>query len=198
MTEYLIEWQRNTSVGCSDEDTGSTTITATSHTIPGLEEDSRYTITVTASNGAGSSEVSNTVTAVTEEAGERLSTLLVVYCMVLSPTAPSAPPSEVDVTDMTSTTITVQWGEVPCIHQNGDITGYSVQYGVEGSGNTENMPVSGASTTQTTISGLNPSTNYSIQVAAVNNLLVGTYSSAENELTEGVYSLTVTITYMRA
>ena len=55
------------------------------------------------------------------------------------------------------------------------------------------MPVSGASTTQTTISGLNPSTNYSIQVAAVNSAGIGEYSSAENELTEGVYSLTVTI-----
>ena len=74
VTEYLIEWTRDTSVGCSDEDTGSTTITATSHTIPGLEEDSSYTITVTASNGAGTGPVSNAVTAMTEEAGERLST----------------------------------------------------------------------------------------------------------------------------
>ena len=72
--EYLIEWTRDTSVGCFDQDTNSTTITATSHTIPGLEEDSRYTITVTASNGAGTGPVSNTVTAMTEEAGERLST----------------------------------------------------------------------------------------------------------------------------
>ena len=70
VTEYLIEWQRDTSVGCSDEDQDNTTITDTSYTISGLEEDSRYTITVTASNTAGSSEVSNSVTAVTEEAGE--------------------------------------------------------------------------------------------------------------------------------
>ena len=113
--------------------------------------------------------------------------------MVLSLTAPSAPPPDVTVTDVTSSTITVQWGEVPCIHQNGAITGYSVQYGVMGSGNTETMPVSGASTTQTTISGLMSSTTYSIRVATVNNQLIGTYSSSENELTEGVYSLTVTI-----
>ena len=73
VTEYLIEWTRDTSVGCSDEDTDSTTITdgsAVSHTIPGLEEVSRYTITVTATNGAGSSEVSTAVTAMTEEAGK--------------------------------------------------------------------------------------------------------------------------------
>ena len=90
-----------------------------------------------------------------------------------------------------STSITVQWGSVPCIHQNGDITGYSVR--VMGSGSTETVTVSGASTTQTTISGLMASTTYSIRVAAVNNQLIGTYSSAENNLTEGVYSLTVII-----
>ena len=84
VTEYLIEWQRDTSVACSDEDQDSTTITDTSYTISGLEEDSRYTITVTASNTAGSSEVSNSVTAVTEEAGERLSLLVVLVYGPLS------------------------------------------------------------------------------------------------------------------
>ena len=73
--EYLIQWERDTSGACPGEDTDSTTISggsATSHTIPGLEEDSTYTITVTASNGAGSSAASNTVTAMTGEAGKRL------------------------------------------------------------------------------------------------------------------------------
>ena len=65
---------------------------------------------------------------------------------------------------------------MPCIHQNGDITGYSVQYEVMGSGNTQTMPVSGAGTTQTTISGLTPSTTYSIGVAAVNSAGTGVYS----------------------
>ena len=83
------------------------------------------------------------------------------------------------VTDVNSSNITVQWESVPCIHQNGAITGYSVQYGVMGSGNTETMTVSGASTTQTTISGLNPSTTYSIQVAAVNSAGTGVYSDPE-------------------
>ena len=66
-------WQRDTSVECSDEDEGSTTITdaSTSYEIMGLEEDSSYSLTVTAANAAGSSAVSETVTAMTEEAGER-------------------------------------------------------------------------------------------------------------------------------
>ena len=83
------------------------------------------------------------------------------------------------VTSTSSSTITVQWGEVPCIHQNGAITGYSVQYGVVGSGSTQTMTVSGASTTQTTISGLNPSTTYSIHIAAVNSAGTGVYSDPE-------------------
>ena len=168
--EYLIQWERDTSGTCPDEDTDSTTISggsATGHTIPGLEEDSTYTITVTASNTAGSSNVSNTVTAMTLEA------------------APSAPPSSVSATVESSTSITVQWGEVPCIHQNGVITGYSVQYEVMGSGDTQTVAVDGAAATETAITGLTPSTTYSISVAGVNQL-IGVYSSTVNELTKGL------------
>ena len=86
-----------------------------------------------------------------------------------------------------SSTITVQWGSVPCIHQNGVITGYSVQYGVVGSGNTTSMPVGGADTTQTTIGDLMSSTTYSIQVAAVNSEGTGVYSDPPtNQLTQGL------------
>ena len=64
-----MEWQGDTSVGCSDEDQDSTTITDTSYTISGLEEDSRYTITVTASNIIRE-KISNQITPVTLTAGE--------------------------------------------------------------------------------------------------------------------------------
>ena len=67
-------WERDTSLKFTGgSDTGSTTITddSTSYEITGLEEDSTYSITVTASNSAGSSAVSNTVTAMTMGAGER-------------------------------------------------------------------------------------------------------------------------------
>ena len=71
---YEVMWQRDTSVGCSDEDEGSgtrnTNSIITGYTISGLEEDSLYRITVTAVNSIASI-VSETVTAMTEEAGER-------------------------------------------------------------------------------------------------------------------------------
>ena len=84
-----------------------------------------------------------------------------------------------------SSTITVQWGSVPCIHQNGAITGYSVQYGMEGSGSTQMLAVNGADMTQTTIENLMSSTTYSIEVAAVNNAGTGVYSDPINEETDG-------------
>ena len=76
-----------------------------------------------------------------------------------------------------STTITVQWGEVPCIYQNGEITGYSVQYEVVGSNHTGSKMVPGDSSGgMEMISGLNKLTVYTVQVAAVNSAGTGEYS----------------------
>ena len=74
VTSYEVMWERDYIGGCyGGSDMDSTTITdgSTSYDITELEEDSTYSITVTASNSAGSSVVSNTVTAMTMEAGER-------------------------------------------------------------------------------------------------------------------------------
>ena len=70
---YEVVWERDTSGECPDEDEGSATITdsSTSYTITGLEEDSSYTITVTATNAAGSA-ASDPITGMTREAGEGL------------------------------------------------------------------------------------------------------------------------------
>ena len=64
-------WQRDTSGDCSDVGGGSMIISvgSTSYDIMGLQEDSRYSITVTATNAAGSRVA--TVPAMTLEAGER-------------------------------------------------------------------------------------------------------------------------------
>ena len=73
VTGFVVEWQRDTAVCCfdGDEDRVSMNGAFTSYTITGLEPGNRYTITVTVSNSAGSSGVRNTVTAMTEETGER-------------------------------------------------------------------------------------------------------------------------------
>ena len=72
---YEVMWERDTSLKCTSfSDMDSITITddsITSYDITELEEDSTYSITVAASNSAVSSAVSNTVTAMTMEAGEK-------------------------------------------------------------------------------------------------------------------------------
>ena len=83
------------------------------------------------------------------------------------------------VSAVNSTTITVQWEMVPCIHRNGDITGYSVQY--TGDRSTQIMYVTGASATRTTISDLRSSATYIIEVAAVNSDGTGIYSAPQSK-----------------
>ena len=87
--------------------------------------------------------------------------------------APTAAPESVTTPSVTSSTITVQWEMVPCIHQNGPITGYSVRYGVMGSGSTRNESATG---NEEVISGLQTSTHYTVEVAAETSVGRGDYS----------------------
>ena len=97
--------------------------------------------------------------------------------------APIGPPTSVSVSS-SSTSITVQWGPVDCIHRNGDITGYSVQYGEMGSGSTQTVNVTGE--TSTTISELSTSTSHTYQVAARNSAGLGPYSSPQTIPTDSM------------
>ena len=106
-----------------------------------------------------------------------------IVCLFSGPTAA---PVSVTTSSTSSSTITVMWGEVPCADQNGAITGYSVQYGVMGSGSTQMLTVNGADMTQTIIEALMSSTTYSIEVAAVNSAGTGEYSGPRNQLTRGM------------
>ena len=82
-----------------------------------------------------------------------------------------------------ASSITVQWEMVPCIHRNGDITGYSVQY--TGSGSTQTLSVSGGDVTEATITGLTASTSYSVRVRAMNDVGTGLLSSSRFTVTPG-------------
>ena len=90
--------------------------------------------------------------------------------------------------DVTSFNITVQWGPVNCKEQNGDITGYWVRYGVLSSGEGDRnvvMVTVDSNGGRYEITGLNASTSYSIEVAAVNSAGTGPYSSPITETTNG-------------
>ena len=81
-----------------------------------------------------------------------------------------------------------------CIHQNGNITGYSVRYWVQRS-STHTVNVSGGTTTRFTLAGLSNSTTYSIDVAAINNVGIGKYSDSIMVKTKGKVSSLKTITF---
>ena len=109
-----------------------------------------------------------------------------VSCEDMFFSAPTAPPSNVNVTDVTSSTITVQWEMVPCDDQNGTITGYSVRYGVMGSSEREIEEVMGDQR-MATISELAAATVYEYEVAGITTADTGAYSDPMTTLTQGIY-----------
>ena len=90
-------------------------------------------------------------------------------------TVPSAPPAGLTAFNVAPTSFSVQWENVPCIQHNGDITGYSVRYGVLGNGGMETPTMVGSDILMTNLMGLVPDTSYLVQVAGVNRQGVGEY-----------------------
>ncbi|XP_064386134.1 mucin-2-like isoform X4 [Halichondria panicea] len=107
-----------------------------------LQEFSDYQLTITGTNGAGtSSPVLETATTL--------------------PAAPNAPVQNLRLNTSRSSpiSITIQWDRVPCISKNSDITGYSVVYTPPNTVNT----VSGTDRREFTFSVF-PRTDYTIRV----------------------------------
>ena len=82
--------------------------------------------------------------------------------------------------------IIIQWGRVPCINRNSNITGYIVRYSrSDGSiRNVSSVSGTGQSERTYTATPLVPSTSYSIQVAAVTSTgVTGPFSTTVTETT---------------
>ena len=86
-------------------------------------------------------------------------------CSFSSITEPNAPPRNVRKFNTTSTSIVVQWDQVPAADQNGVILSYTVTYQALPDGSEQTHQVN-APTTLATLTGLNGYTNYSITVFA--------------------------------
>ena len=190
VTEFVVQWQRDTSFGCSDRNQGSFTENQGFnglYTNTGLEPGNRYTISVTVFNTAGSGPVSNAVTATTMQTSKRLSEYVNTYpCyLLLFYTDPTGHPRSVRSGTVTASSITVQWGTVPCLDRNGEITGYRAQ--AVRNGMVEGTASVGGSARQATISGLAPSTTYTIYVAANNTAGYGPFSSGISVMTSGKF-----------
>ena len=104
----------------------------------------------------------------------------------LSLAGAAAPPSDVVVSVQSSKSILVQWGPIEnCRDRNGNIVGYHVRYQAS-DGSVETEVVSGVVSAggQVLLEGLTPFTDYSIQVAAVNNQSdVGVFSAVVSSKT---------------
>lgn len=70
----------------------------------------------------------------------------------------------------------LHWEPVSCVHQNGEITGYIVKYWAHGRNTTGRISYD-VSRTDVTVSNLSALTNFSFQVAAVNNAGTGVFSA---------------------
>ena len=109
---------------------------------------------------------------------------------------PSGAPQNLAIINSTSTSVTISWDSVECIHRNGLITHYNISYGPVGDTNlvttdtvNSDGPDDGGSYTAT---GLERTHNYLFKVAAVNDVGMGTFASAQ---VEAVTGLSVTINF---
>ena len=111
-------------------------------------------------------------------------------------TGATVAPHSVMATVVSSTVISVQWdGLDPCRHVNGLIVLYRVQYTEVASGVVQSKDEAGewnVMNAETSLTGLTPSTSYSIQVAAVNEEGdVGLYSDLLIVQTESKFDLMI-------
>ena len=110
----------------------------------------------------------------TSGTGNESVVVIAVYPFAYS--VPSGSPHSLEAMFVQSTEVSLRWREVPCVQQNGPITGYVVRY----------YPTCGADrgvqqnrsvvTTCDIIDGLTPNTEYSFQAAAVNVNGTGPFS----------------------
>ena len=176
---FNVTWEKL--FPCSDLENGYIVNVAAASTeyviqmVTGLDEGSSYNITVTVTNIAGNA-TSDPINAKTMETGNFHQICL--HCMlsvVVLLSAPSAPPKGIGVSKRMTFSITVEWQAVPCIHRNGNITGYGIIiYHMLNNDQKYNVSSSG---TMFTIPDLQPSTTYVISVAAVNSEGIGMYGT---------------------
>jgi len=81
--------------------------------------------------------------------------------------APTAAPQSVTASATGPKTISIDWNSADCIERNSQITGYTLQYNsTDGTETNTSFP---ANFTTYTVTGLTPSTNYSVKMAAINS-----------------------------
>ena len=112
----------------------------------------------------------------------------------VSSPAPTGAPGGLTNTSVEGRSLSVEWGTVPCPHQGGPITGYTLRY----SNGTSIVNTTGEGSRQHELTGLTPFTNYSVQVAAMNDGGTGPYSDTPltmETLQDGEYMKSVQLMF---
>ena len=180
-TAYNVSYLINNDTDCFNDSSAAfnAAVSQTMYTVTGLEEGTQYSVTITAILTGGETVNDSDITS-TQTAGTDYRCHNMLF-FIANPyyAAPSAPPTFVTVSVENSTSVTIEWGPVDCRHQNGEITGYAVMYGEEGSseGDKSVQMVSGDSSGgMVLISGLTKETIYTFELAAHTSVSIGVYS----------------------
>ena len=90
---------------------------------------------------------------------------------------PSAPPQNVSITSLSSSSLKVSWSNVPLEYRNGEITGYVVIFHDVLESTSENITIHNQSQFVFVKDSLRKYHNYSVRVAAKTSVGLGKYSS---------------------
>lgn len=93
---------------------------------------------------------------------------------ILYPTVPSASPVDFRVVSTSPFSVSLEWGSVPCLKRNGQITSFVLQ--CLGNERNEILSVDSIENREITIDNLTTLTNYSFQIAAMTSAGTGVYS----------------------
>ena len=87
-------------------------------------------------------------------------------------TAPAGVPKDISTSSVNLTNITIHWDSVECSQRNGEIGGYRlVYYPTTDSSDNESVLIDDSNSKTFTIVGLQPRTNYTLRLEAVNTEL---------------------------
>ncbi len=76
------------------------------------------------------------------------------------------------------TTISIEWNEIECADRHGDITSYSVRYGPSSTPSDRSVEsISDPNSRTFSVGGRQIGTSYSFEVAAMNGVDIGPYST---------------------
>ena len=106
-----------------------------------------------------------------------MNTLLLESLSRVFSAVPSAAPANFSLVSQTPTSVTVTWEPVLCMYRNGLITDYVIKYKELNTGLVSNKTIEGDKMRMFEITGLKPSTQYEIKIAAVNSVGTGPFTN---------------------